>query len=1259
MLNPHASVSSSVYSASDPPRPIYSTQFASIEEDDSELYSPSCIDSDVEVKFPQSAQTTSSNSSPQHDRDTTARNVSQQDSIDLALGESQSPSKGGPGFSHRNSDTPRVDEQGRFLDPDSTPTLGGWNGSDKARFPVSPELPHDPQRLTSSFSDMDLAKKFQRLSTTLQKVDARVLKESQKFQASFTLKVVRAKSINPGTSRTSQYYQKVNDTPGEDEPAPHDALKIDSDSSRNVPANSAGVSASLATLPDASSGLNIYQDPDTSFATSVAPLAEIVLENQSPYSLDSDPDTDMSVLFIRALHAFDATELQSESVNSVCLSFSKGDVAFVRTIDDSGWGEVTLVETLDRGWVPMNFFSMAVSYSASDDTQDDTERRYGHHMWKLFNSCGRFLMDPISHTTKRGTKTFSTRIINEIRNGVRLLLEKTDSLSRSNEIVTKKPVVRRCRKKLLSDWYNLMLKANDFRGTANYDKIEILTLLAFQVIRRAVAFFDVWLTESSDIIKRESEKALLSDLSQYPLLGSPPMARQRVTEICGLLYSYLALIVGRLDIIEHNPAGCDMLESVVHHIILLFRELLFISKTSSSFSLVKHAELDDLLDELLSLVSEIVMSIKSLAVHTMKENEHNVRPDLAPHRDDQNLYTPEGRRLLLIAARMITTVKTTIHCIRRIFDSIGDYRLSTERAYPDYTQMRIDPVLFINRCTGGLAKSHSFKYRAGNKSDLGITANGVDLLHNPLISDTDDTPFGREMQEFQKYRPSSAAFPPADAAPTKDELVYDENGGLVGESLRGLVYTLTDETVPPDYFFVSAFFLSFRHFASVQDLIERLVARFEVAMAEVSKTDALVEIKMKNRKKLVCKILQIWLESYWDADADPSCLATLFNFFNECVFTSLPLEAMALIETAARLVEQPVDVHVQLVPRDITLAKLNRKNTMSRSAEPLSARYSMIDDGYELSRINTNSSVANSLSLFSLGMPLGISGHSSPGSALLSKNQTASIESFVTVYRQLLGAAWCSPKYLDAREFLPVNIEPLLRVWADLCQQLWVVTEFKPRLVDFNALEVAKQLTLIESEIFCSIGISELTDHVSAGASHLRRTGKVHISVLFTNCFSGYVLESILQPDISLQKRTNILKTWLKVAISCLYLRNFNSLAAIVSALQSHMLTRITRVWSDLSDKYRDLYDYLCSIVHPDRNYRVYRNKLKSFLLANEYNIPVVPYFSLFIQDLTLVSEGNPNYRKANTFLGQKLVNIDKYMKLTRVLADFESFQIP
>lgn len=1290
MFNPHTSVSSSVYSAAENNSKIKlsADRFPSIEENDDEKFGSEYAGSDTDSirrsigAMHVSQGKLSSAYSSENSINKNISNISSHESRGSSGYVANRAEHPAQAYLHYNEETPRLNSQGQFLDNDKTPKADWTTSKNEV---VSPLLPTRGEGLSPHFTDSNLAMKFHRLSKTLQNNDSKISEESQKFQVSFSLNVVRAKSLNPSSSRTSHYYKKVHSKPKEESDS---NCKDSIDSEYNTEANSSSsylndnsISGSQQDFSGGGLNISFSQDKVVSESNSDTQQDLTSFEPQKRYS-DPDPDADMSVLFIRALHSFDATESQSESSNSVCLSFEKGDLAFVHTIDDSGWGEVTLLETLDRGWIPMNFFSMAVNSTANIDTEDgESALQYAHYMWKLLNSCGKFLMNPISHTTKRGTKTFSIRIVNEIRDGVRCLLQETDCLSRSNEIVIKKSVVRKSRKTLLSDWYNLMLKANDFRGTSNYEKIEILTLLVFQVIRRAASFFRVWLSESSEIIKRETEKSLQSDLSQYPLLPNPPMARQRVAEINGLLYSYLSLIIGRLDIIEHNPAGCDVLESVVHHIILLLRELLFISKTGSNYSMTKPAELDDSLDTLLSLVSEIVTGVKSLVILTMNEHKRNQNPDIGNQTEDTYLYTVEGKRLIHIAAKMVTTIKTTIFCIKKIFDTIGDFKLSSERSYPNYSKMRIDPDIFINKCSMGLVKTHSLKnkdlrhmkqnappksnrysmIRSGNKDNLGITANGVNVLHNVLVVDTDNTPFGSDLQEFQKYKPSGQGTPTLEAKSIKDELLIDAQGNLLGASFKGLVYTLTDEVSPPEYFFVSTFFITFRSFASPLDLLEKLILRFEASLTDSGDKDALAEVRSKNRRKLICKMFQIWLESYWDSSSDSALLATLINFFNECVFKSMPIEAMKLIETTVRLVEHENGKGNQLVHRHITLAKMNRKNSIAKGSDgdALTSRYSMID-GYELSRINTNSSVASSLKSLTLPMPLGISSQGSSASALLSKSQMTNIEAIVMSYRQILGQDWCNADFCNSKEFHPIDLETILPQWAELCQQKWQLASYDMKLLEFNGLEIAKQLTLLESQIFCSIGVNELMNgNYSSEKAHLRRAGNVRVSVMFTNCLSGYVLESVLQPDISFHKRANILKTWLKVAISCLYLRNFNSLAAIITSLQSHLITRVTKIWEDLSEKYQELYDYLCSIVHPDRNYSVYRTKLKSFLLANDYNIPVVPYFSLFLQDLTFVSEGNASYRKANTFLNQKLINIDKHLKLTRVMADIESLQIP
>lgn len=1054
------------------------------------------------------------------------------------------------------------------------------------------------------------------------------------------------------------------------------------DSAANATSDTTNVTGDSVGVFSADNSADHSEDTYTSAPETSADYTPAVAQgfDDSGSSSYNAEEEDMSVLFIRALHLFDSTESQLESDNSVCLSFEKGDIAFVHTIDDSGWGEVTLVESLDRGWIPMNYFALAVNTSAVGADDDSlVSLQYSQYMSPLLHACGKFLLNPLSHTTRRGKVTFSIRTVNAVRDGVRLLLQETDCLSRSNEIVIKRPVVRKARKTLLSDWYTLMVRANDYKGTANYEKIEILQLLILQVIRRATAFFEVWAKESSEIVKRETELKLQNDMNLYPLLESPPLAKLRVTEINGTLYSYLALIIGRLDLIEHNRVGCDMLETVTHHVILLLRELLFVSKTGSDFSLSKPADLDDSLDALLSLVSELVAGVKGLVLITVNEEDNQLNTSVGDAGGNSYSYTDEGRNLILVASKMIKATGATVASIRKLFETIGDFRLSSERSYPDYARMRIDPDDFIRKCSVGIAKSHALKnndlrvmkqknpksanryslFMSGKAGQLAITANGVDRMHQAVLGDPSSAPFSLEFKQYM-VNPDNKV---SDTFTIKDELLIDATGNFLGASFKGLVYTLTNESSPPEYFFVSTFFICFRSFASSLDLTELFINRFD-SHEETSKTnnsDALVEVKIKSRRRLVCKMFQIWMESYWVADTDAQLLSTLVNFFNEGVYPNLPIEAMKLIEISARLLSRDTQSkNDQLVVRSITLAKIKRKNSFMNegSDSSLSSRYSMVD-GYELSRINTNSSVTSSLKSITLPMPLGISGLTSSG-CLLTRSQISTIESVVSTYRLILKENWCPPAFLNAKAFSPMSLALLLEKWYTLCEQSWVLSNYRPNLLDFNGLELARQLSLIESDIFCAIRPDELLNgNFTAKKAHLKLAPNVRRSLLFTNCLSDYVLESVLQPDINLKLRVNIVKTWLKVAISCLYLRNFNSLAAIITSLQSHLVTRLTRVWDDLSAKYTELYEYLSGIIHPEKNYLVYRNKLKSFLLSNEYNIPVVPYFSLFLQDLTFVTDGNPNYRKANTFLNQKLINIDKYLKITRIIADIESLQIP
>lgn len=1254
-------------------------------------------------------RSTSSNKSINHEHYSANDSSTDSNHIDTTSG-----SEVGDG--HRHSNNPYKDE-------DATPLIRQGNNMDDPiddqKTPIMGGDNNFNHRNSSSNSSLllpqqDLSSKFKRLSLTLER--QHTSNNSYQFLSSFQQNVELAskhpkqQELYLQSHRKSIYYAKIHDNNSFISPreihsnndsnlilelssisttsnqseitrlklyhnyevsghSPRGPIHQNEELLLNIPANTTGISHNTAIVDEE---VPYHSNEESELKHN---------DNEEEYPGDGDDD-DLSTLFIRALHSFDSTTLQLESDALICLSFEKDDLAFVHTIDDSGWGEVTLIDTLERGWIPMNYFTIAVL--------DEDDEEHNAYLQPLFHACGKFLINPLSRKNRHDKYTFSVKVINSIRDGVRLLLQLTDCLSRSNEIVTKKPVVRKHRKSLLADWYKLMVKANEFKGTSNFNKIEILTLMIYQVSRKAFTFLKVWSIESRQILIKVA-------VNNYPLLSKPPMAKQRITEIHSVLILYLALFIGRLDLIEHNPVGFEYLENLTHQIILLLRELLFISKSGSVLvTNDKPQDLDSSLDNVLALVSNLVSKVKQLVSNKQEGgNELTTKTTDASGTSSSLLNPPaiattytfskEGAEWIDISCRLVKGISITINGIRKLLEVSGDFKLSNERSYPDYSKMKFNPQEFIKKCSLAVTNELSLKVgsettsttttpamrketstankrisqlksynhmRAGRTS---LTADGMNFLNDILI---DEGSKFSKLDEFKKFTKDDddddddnnvLSTGGSSYFKQDDELLVDSNGNLLGASFKGLVFTLTNENSPPEYFFVSTFFICFRSFAPSIDFLEELISRFDIKF-EPREVEQL--IKLKNRRRLIVKMFQLWLESYWDEETDRVLLTTLINFFNEGISNHLPLESIKLIEIAAKLASSNQNSAgvgtssssktTQLVCRKISATKLIRKtSSLGGSLSNSNSRFSLVDD-YDLSRINTSSSVRSSI------LPVPFSQTSN--ALLLTRNQLNSVEKILFGFRQVLGSNWTKSNSLSST----------IQNWYLICERSFPLTNSRPNLLDYNGLEVAKQMTIIESAIFCSVGPEELlNENFTARRANLNLAPNVRRLLLFTNCLSSYVLESVLQPQVPTKMRVNIIKTWLKIAISCLYLRNFNSLAAIIASLQSHLVTRLTEVWTQVSEKYKELYDYLSGIIQPDKNYNVYRTKIRNFLLSNDVGLPVVPYFLLFLQDLTFVTDGNPNYRKANTFLKLKLINIDKYLKITRIIADIEMLQIP
>lgn len=211
-------------------------------------------------------------------------------------------------------------------------------------------------------------------------------------------------------------------------------------------------------------------------------------------------------------------------------------------------------------------------------------------------------------------------------------------------------------------------------------------------------------------------------------------------------------------------------------------------------------------------------------------------------------------------------------------------------------------------------------------------------------------------------------------------------------------------------------------------------------------------------------------------------------------------------------------------------------------------------------------------------------------------------------------------------------------------------------ILDFDPLELARQFTIKESRIFCSILPEELL-----ATEWTKKSGSMAVNVRAMSRLStdlaNLVADCILQSECP-KKRAAVIKQWVKIANKCLDLANYDSLIAIICALNTATILRLRRTWELLSTKTKTLLGELSGVVDVSRNYAVLRQRLQNHMP------PCLPFVGTYLTDLTFVDVGNSPTRQLlhardNADAGQTVINFDKHMKTAKIISDLQRFQVP
>ncbi|KAF8635804.1 hypothetical protein AX15_000011 [Amanita polypyramis BW_CC] len=200
----------------------------------------------------------------------------------------------------------------------------------------------------------------------------------------------------------------------------------------------------------------------------------------------------------------------------------------------------------------------------------------------------------------------------------------------------------------------------------------------------------------------------------------------------------------------------------------------------------------------------------------------------------------------------------------------------------------------------------------------------------------------------------------------------------------------------------------------------------------------------------------------------------------------------------------------------------------------------------------------------------------------------------------------------------------------------------KLKLLDIEPLELARQLTIKESELYRKIKPVEYLQRAREQKSE--NMDNIATVMQTTNRIADWVAESILSKEDS-RKRANIVKHLITVADRCRTLNNFSTMIAITSGLNTPPIRRLKRTWEQVNQRIMAQFAACEATIDSKGNFKEYRRVMQTV------SPPCVPFIGVFLSTLQFTQDGNPD------MLPGGLVNFRKRQMLSEVIGDIKRWQ--